>query len=165
MTTHTKRHRNGYTLIEMLITVVILGVLTAIALPSYRSYVERTHRTVAKAALSDLVSQQESYSTDHKRYAGNFERLGIGGDGEAATAYVNLQGNLSRNASGALYRLRMHGSGEISDCSALSGGPGEFNYLLSAEPVQARTDSRCATLCLSSNGERGASGEATDCWR
>ena len=49
----------GVTLIELMITVVIVAILAAIAYPSYTQYVLRSHRTAAKTALHDMASRQE----------------------------------------------------------------------------------------------------------
>lgn len=46
-----KKVQKGFTLIELMITVVIIGILTAIALPSYQQYIERGRRAEGKAAL------------------------------------------------------------------------------------------------------------------
>jgi len=60
--TEMKRARaTGFTLIELMITLLVLGVLAAIAVPSYRGYVLRANRAEAKAALLALATAQEKY--------------------------------------------------------------------------------------------------------
>jgi type IV pilus assembly protein PilA len=67
-----KRLRNeekGFTLIELLVVVIILGILTAIAIPSYLSFTGRAKTSAAKANLRSFVPDVESYFADNGTYA------------------------------------------------------------------------------------------------
>lgn len=164
----TQQRQHGVTIIELLVVIVILSILAAIAVPSYRGYVMRTNRTIAKSALQELITRQESYAVDHKGYAANFDRLGIAGSAAAGIAYVTTDGVISRNPGGALYQLALHdnSTGTLSSCASLGGTAGPLAYRLSATPVQAATDTVCSTLCLASTGEKGNSaGDLASCWR
>src|SRR5580704_13364415 len=55
------RYSRGVTLIELMIVVVIASILMAIAVPSYSSYVRRSHRVEAKTAVMDLAGREERY--------------------------------------------------------------------------------------------------------
>lgn len=166
MSTVQRIRHGGYTMTEMLIVLAMIGIVAAIAFPSYRSYVERTQRTVAKTAISDILSRQESYAVDHKRYAGDFARLGYPGTGTASTAYANNRGEISLSATGALYRLELKAnSGTIASCSGLGGTPSAFAYAVLATPADSKVDPRCGALCMTSTGQRGAAGGAETCWQ
>lgn len=65
----------GITLIELLIAIVIVGILAAIAYPSYRDFTDRAKRTEAKAMLLQIAAQQESYYLQNNIY-GNLTDLG-----------------------------------------------------------------------------------------
>lgn len=73
----------GFTLIEIMIVVVIIGVLAAIALPMYTQYVLKSRRSDAKTALLDLASRQERYYTVNNAYTASAVNLGYG----AGTAF------------------------------------------------------------------------------
>jgi type IV pilus assembly protein PilE len=58
----------GFTLIEMMIVVAIVGILAAIALPSYFNYIKRSRIIEATSALGDIRSQMEKYYMDNRTY-------------------------------------------------------------------------------------------------
>jgi type IV pilus assembly protein PilE len=58
--------QKGFTLIELMIVVVIIGVLTAVALPAYRDYVMRGKLIQATSALTDARLKYEQYFQDHQ---------------------------------------------------------------------------------------------------
>jgi len=63
--------RNGFTLIEVMIVVAIVGILAAIALPNYSYYVQRSKIIEATTSLSDARQRTEQLFLDTRTYAGN----------------------------------------------------------------------------------------------
>src|SRR5438105_1384114 len=64
------RDEKGFTLIELLVVVIILGILTAIAIPSYLSFKDRANNTAAAANVRSIVPSIESYFSDQGTYVG-----------------------------------------------------------------------------------------------
>ncbi|MFG6446900.1 type IV pilin protein [Roseateles sp. BYS180W] len=62
-------HGLGFTLMEVMITVAIVGILAAIALPSYQDYVLRGHLVDASTGLSTVAAQMERHYQDNRSYA------------------------------------------------------------------------------------------------
>jgi type IV pilus assembly protein PilE len=61
--------QQGFTLVELLITVVIVAILASIAIPSYRQYVIRANRSAAKEAMMDIANRQQQFLLAHRSYA------------------------------------------------------------------------------------------------
>lgn len=64
-----RRKQQGVTLIELIITVTIIGILAMIAMPSYQKHLQRSHRTDAMSALMRLAAEQEKFYFQNARYA------------------------------------------------------------------------------------------------
>ncbi len=71
-----KKH-DGFTLIELMIVVAIIGILVAIAVPSYKSYVIKSGRSDAKAGLTELAGRQERFYWQQDTYTTSFGDLKI----------------------------------------------------------------------------------------
>lgn len=146
MKNHTNtqhRRQRGFTLIELMCVLCIVGMLALVAYPSYRSIVIKAKRSEAHAALMQAMLQQERFFSQHNRYqtysAANANAFKwYSGETAAASAY-----QLSAAACP---------SDVIEHCVLLSATPGgpEVN-------VNFR-DEECRTLTLNSLGEKTAAG-------
>ncbi|HEY9109825.1 MAG TPA: type IV pilin protein, partial [Roseateles sp.] len=84
----TQRLCRGFTLIELMVAVVVLGILAAIAYPAMTSIIKRSRRADAIAALTAVVQAQERYRSNNATYADTVGRLNINAD--AAYKYYDL---------------------------------------------------------------------------
>jgi len=132
----------GFTLIELMIVVAIIGIIAAIAYPSYRNNVMATHRTNAQADLMKLAQWME------RKY---------------------LQQNYSYQDGGSeptLPQARSPVDGaKMYDLTVTTSDKNEFE--LKATPVGGQTDDKCGTLTLNQTGVKEATkggSVVTDCW-
>ena len=65
-----RREEKGFTLIELLVVVIILGILTAIAIPSYLSFRGRAEDSANRANVRSIIPSVESYYADNNSYSG-----------------------------------------------------------------------------------------------
>lgn len=71
------RRSRGFTLLELMITVMIIGILAAIAYPAYGGYLVKGHRSAAQAHLMELALAQSQYLADSRSYAASPEALNM----------------------------------------------------------------------------------------
>lgn len=131
----------GFTLVELLITIAAIGILAAIAVPSYRSYVIRAQRTEAKAALLRVQAAQEKYYLEKNQYTDKLADLKIGDKSE------NNQ-----------YKLELKFDGEL----------GSQSYIAFAYPDSAgqKKDTDCLMFTINDRGARTGEPAGVDkCWR
>ncbi len=132
----------GVTLVELLIAVAIMGILGAVAYPSYVDYVLRANRAEPQRELSKLASLQEQYFIDHRTYTTDMTLLGM-----PASPYITESGNYS-----------------IAGVIGASGGIAGVTFTLTATALgtQASKDSSCATLSINEFGVKTAT--SSICW-
>lgn len=135
----------GVTLVELLVTLAILGVLSAIAIPSYQVVTQKARRHDAEDALMGLRQAMERHYARNGSYAG---AANAGGVPQIFASQTPLEG------SGHYYDLRITGM-----------EPGhELNYELVATPVETQTSDPCGTLKLNQAGQRGSARTDGQCW-
>ena len=135
----------GFTLIEVMIVVVIVGVLLAIAVPGYQSSMEKGRRSDAKSALLDVANRQEQFMLDRGTYTLDMTQLGLDAD-----PYISEDEHYSVDAA-------VCDGGAITRCFALTATP------RSSSPQSH--DTRCTAFVLGSDGSKTASGsDAANCW-
>ena len=70
-----KRQQSGFSLIELMIVVLVVAILTAIAVPSYRQYLIRTHRSAAQSQMMEIANRQQQFLLANRRYASTLAEL------------------------------------------------------------------------------------------
>lgn len=138
------------TLLELLVTLALVGVLAALAYPSYQATLLRAHRTEAIDALLGLAAAQERFHVRYGRYA---SRLDGGDEGLEPTL------GISSVTAGGRYRLTLDeiGLADFTASATVREGSGQ------------EADERCSRLSVRANGQRTAQdrrgGDTTGyCW-
>lgn len=126
---------NGFTLVELMVSLAILGILVAIATPSYINYYAHSYRSDALRELVRIVNKQESYFSDQFTYTSDMTKLGLAND-----PYVVDSG---------LYTIDV----VVSESTDLTQG-----YLLraTAKASQLANDSSCKTISIDHLGQKSS---------
>lgn len=158
MITHSSRVRRGFTLVELMITLVIAAILISIAIPSYRRYVLRSQRTDATVALMRIQSAQEKYFLQNNGYATQL----------TPTPPAGLA--LAQTSDGGFYDIQLTPGDTTPSASGVAVA---MDYTVKATPRAGSgqtEDKRCAEFSVDHNGVKHAkdsSGQdnTSECWR
>jgi len=132
----------GFSLIELLIAVAIIGILAAIAIPMYSDYVTRSRRADGQATLMQVAQDLERCYTQFSKYNDN-------------NCSVVNSGVVSETSDQGFYGI-----------SASGGNLTESTFTLTATPQNEQADDTdCTALTLTHLGEQSATGDDPDsCW-
>ncbi len=151
--------------LNLLVIFILAALVTAFALPAYRSYTLREHNKLARIALQEVVGRYPAWQRQHPDQRPQaLGDLGI----YANSLYVSSNGTTEMSANiNSIYRISLAPpDAPVEQTCGLHQDTGEAMILI-ADPVQTqRIDTQCARLCLSSSGQKGVSGTAgtAQCW-
>lgn len=74
---HLQPKQRGFTLMELMITIAIIGMLVSIVLPSYMEHLKKGRRAAAQAHLMDVAQREQQYLLDARSYAADLATLNI----------------------------------------------------------------------------------------
>ena len=131
----------GFTLIELVVAIAIVGILAVIAYPAYQEQIRKGRRPEGQGALVELANVQQQFFSDNFTYTGTLSNLGY-------TSATTLGGH---------YTLSI----------PVSGAAG---FTVQAVPIGAQAaDKKCAQMTLTNTGVKAAKDSSgatqTDCWR
>ena len=127
----------GFTLVEVIVTVAIVAILAAVALPSYRDHVRTSRRSEAQAYLMSVAARQQQFLIDTRSYAAALATIGI-----ATPTNVNAAYNVTLVTAG--------------------GPPPTFTLAATPKPGTDQVQEKCGVLGIDQTGAKTAS--LTSCW-
>jgi type IV pilus assembly protein PilE len=138
----------GFSLIELMVTVVIVAVLAGIAYPSYTNHLRKGQRAEAKVRLTQVAQLQERYFTEKNTYTTDIAVLLGFTTGTVIWSSPN-------NTAGSGYQIT---------AAAGDGSTIDKSFKLEAAPQGSQTADTCGTLRLLHTGKKEISGSGTGCW-
>lgn len=118
----------GFTLVEVLITVAIIGILSSVAYPSYVDYVVRANRSEGLRELVRIANLQEQYYVDNRSYTALMTDLGLDAD-----PFLTENSHYSIDAT------------VVNDT---------FTLVATAKGTQALKDTSCGTISITNTGKK-----------
>lgn len=148
-----RRNAKGFSLIELMIAVAVVVILTAVAIPTYKSYILQSHRAAAKTALLDMASREEKYYATNNNYDNTLTALG----------YTSVSGTpasiqVPNNSSEDYY--------SVSASVTAATGTTPATFTLTAAPIGTQQSDSCGTYTLTNLGVQSVTGTTSSgsCW-
>ncbi len=132
---------SGFTLIELMIAVVIVGIIASIAVPSYQNYIRQSNRAVAKSILYENAQFMERFYTENNRY-----------DQNIAGNAVAIPMTQSPRSGAAQYTISLQVANSTFTLRAIPNAGSSM------------AGDACGTLTLTHTGQQGAGGSIAECW-
>jgi type IV pilus assembly protein PilA len=126
MDMNARGRQSGYTLIELMIVVAVIGILSAVAIPSFQSYIHRSRTAEAVTFLGEIRQRQESYRAEFGQYC---SVSAASGSGIASGAWA--PGTLPTNGNKTGWTAS---PGSWAQLGASPDGPVMFQYRTTAGP-------------------------------
>ncbi len=142
--------KQGFTLVELVVVVAMVGILAAIAIPNYQDSVKKSRRMDAEGALVGFANAMERYFTEHNSY-----KSAATGGGDTGSPPATLYSNQSPVDGGTkYYDLRISAADDTT-------------YTLEATPAGAQAGDLCGVLTVDNTGVKNAKKNnvaVPNCW-
>ncbi|MBQ4845813.1 prepilin-type N-terminal cleavage/methylation domain-containing protein [Pseudoalteromonas sp. MMG013] len=138
MMRNNAKWQHGFTLIEVMMVIAIIGILVAIGIPNYERYAKRAARADAMVILLDAANKQEQFFVDNRQYTTDLEDIGVSATSE--NGYFSIAATVNNST--------------FVITATAQGGP-------------VSSDTMCTTLTINELGLKGYTGlakNADECW-
>jgi type IV pilus assembly protein PilE len=157
-----KMHQ-GFTLIELMVVVAIVGILAAIAIPSYQDSVSKSRRADAEVALLGLANAMERHFTETNSYCD------AGGAGGANTCFGGAVDNGVNESGIPLGSIYAAPADTTVNYTITIFAATANSFTLNATPINAQANDICGTLIIDNIGAKNIANAAPqvnvgDCW-
>lgn len=146
---HKHIRKNGFTLIELMVAVAIVGILSAIAIPSYQESMRKSRRADAESVMLSIANSMERYFTQNNTYCDT------GTSSQGAVVAANSCGGAANDTGflpGAIYTPR--GETAVHYDIFVNAAPDANNYTLRATPAPGGAQLGDGIIELDSTGLR-----------
>lgn len=130
--TSSRAGQRGFTLIEVMIVVVVIGILAAISYPSYQNSVRKSHRSAAQAQMLDIANREQQYLLANRVYTATLSEIGYAVPADVAARYT---------------------------CTVTVDNTGVPGFTVSCVPTSLQSASGFGTLTLTHTGAKTPVGE------
>ena len=138
-----RARQRGFTLMELMITVAVVGILAAVAFPSYTQYIVRANRSAAQSFMFSVNNKQEQYMLDARSYATSLAALNMTVPADVSDKY------------------------DVTTTANMAVTPPTYSVKAAPRGIQLSRDTKCGTLKLSNLGVKEiefGTASAADCW-
>jgi type IV pilus assembly protein PilE len=156
MTTRSEPLRAaGFTLIELMVTIVVASILVAIAVPTYSAQIRKSRRTEARTALMDLATREERYFSVNNSYTDSATALGYAQTGTATVTNTAV--------GSGYYTVTVTVTAAAAPVGATPATQAGFQIVAKPTGNQAK-DTQCVTFTIDQTGTQASSPSTTGCW-
>lgn len=151
----SRRRSRGFTFLEIMIAMVVVGIVTAVALSSYKNAIMKSKRHAAATALLDLASREEKFYSLSNNYSATPTDLGL----DASTTFP-----LSVPPTGTAAYTIAAPTIVLAAPTAVPPTPATFTF--TATPTSNQSGDACGSFTINSIGQQTVTGTASaaSCW-